>query len=92
MAKSKKSAAPISEAIKNLKKDNFLPVYYFFGEDSFSISNAVSLIQNTIQPFITSDFDKETFYGDSANLIEVLNFASAFPFGSEKKIITFKRI
>ena len=90
MAKSRKSAPQISEAIKSLKKNNFLPVYYFFGEDSFSIDNTVKYIQDAFQPLITSDFDKETFYGENKSLNEVLNFASTFPFSSEKKLIIFK--
>ncbi len=90
MAKSRKTAPQISEAVKNLKRNNFLPVYYFFGEDSYSIDNTVKYIQNAMEPFITSDFDKETFYGESKNLNEVLNFAATFPFSSEKKLIIFK--
>ncbi len=90
MAKNRKSAPQISDAVKNLKKNNFLPIYYLFGEDSYSIDNTVKQIQNAIEPFIGSDFDKETFYGDNNNLTDVLNFASTFPFGSEKKLIIFK--
>ncbi len=90
MAKSRKTAPQISEAVKNLKKNDFLPIYYFFGEDSYSIDNTVKYIQEAMEPLITSDFDKETFYGENKSLNEVLSFASTFPFGSEKKLIIFK--
>jgi len=67
------------------------PVYYFFGEDYYLLQNVLDLISKAVSPFITLDFDKETFYGDKKPLGEVLDFASAFPFGSEKKLIIFKQ-
>jgi DNA polymerase III subunit delta len=89
MATSK--APSILDAISDISKGKLKPVYYFFGDDYYLLQNAVEVIQKAAAPFISSDFDKETFYGDKNNLIEVLDFAAAFPFGSEKKLIIFKQ-
>ncbi len=90
MAKKKTSFPSISEAVKNLKRGNILPVYFFFGEDSFSIDTSVKALSDAVKPYIVSDFDKETFYADEKPLSDVIDFASAFPFGSEKKFIIYK--
>lgn len=80
----------ISEAVKNLDKNEPLPVYYFYGEDSFLVDEAVKKILNKLEHYEISEFDKETFYGSNSKLIDVLDVASAFPFSSQKKIIIFK--
>ncbi len=89
MAKSK--APSILDIIPVINKGSLQPVYYFFGEDYYLLQNAMEFIIKAVSPLITSDFDKETFYGDKKPLGEVLDFAKAFPFGSEKKLIIFKQ-
>jgi len=90
MAKSK--ATPIQEIEKQLKQKKILPLYYLFGEDSFSIEISLDAIEKAVQPFITSDFDKESFYSDNQSFSNIISLASAFPFGSEKKLIIFKQV
>ena len=90
MAKTKIKAPSINQLTDDLNNGKILPIYYLFGEDTFSIDSCLTLINKSIQPFIASDFDKEVFYGDDKTLIEILDFAAAFPFGSEKKLIIVK--
>jgi DNA polymerase III subunit delta len=90
MAKNNPAIPSVLELTKKINKNNLLPIYYFFGEDSFSLDSGLKAVEKTVQPLITSDFDKEVFYGENKTLSEVLDFASAFPFGSEKKFIVFK--
>ncbi len=90
MAKDKVAVPNILSAVNELKKNNLLPVYYFFGEDTYSIEAVIKEIEKSASQFITSDFDKETFYGDDRSLSDILNLALTFPFGSEKKLIICK--
>jgi DNA polymerase-3 subunit delta len=89
MAKIK--APSVLEIEKQLKQKKILPVYYIFGEDTYSIDTTSVAIQKYIQPFITSDFDKEIFYGENQNFVNITGMASTFPFGSEKKLIVIKQ-
>ena len=82
------SILDVSEKVSN---GNLLPIYYFFGEDYYLLQSALSTIENSAAPLISSEFDRETFYGDDKKLSDVLEFASAFPFGSEKKLLVFKQ-
>lgn len=91
MAKKKVKIPSILEVNKELKKGNILSVYYLSGEDSYNIDLVLSNIQKKVLPFIVSDFDKETIYGENKNFIDVITAAQSFPFGSEKKLIIFKQ-
>ena len=85
MAKSK--APSILEAIPGIKKGNFKPVYYFFGEDSYNFSNTLHKLEEAFIPFLSSEFDKEILYSENRTINEILGLASSFPFGSEKKLM-----
>jgi len=91
MAKVKVNIPPIAEAVKQLSNKKLSPVYFFTGEDSYSIDKALEKITKTVEPFIASDFDKETIYcTPDKDLTDLLNIASAFPLGSEKKLVVLK--
>lgn len=90
MAKSKVPLSPLLEAIKSFRQKKFLPIYLFSGEDEFGIEEALKIADESISPFISSDFDKEVLYGDEQNANTIINNASAFPFASEKKLIIVK--
>jgi DNA polymerase III subunit delta len=88
MAKSK--APSILEVIPDIKKRKFKPVYYFFGEDSYNLSNTLHTLEESFEPSLTSEFDKETIYSEDRSINEILDLASSFPFGSEKKIMIIR--
>lgn len=92
MAQSSKKAPSILDAVKNLKKGKILPLYYLFGEDTYSLSLGIEAIEDAVNPLITSDFDKDICYSEDRNLQDVINAARAFPFGSKKKLIIFKEV
>jgi DNA polymerase III subunit delta len=90
MAKSRSKAPSILTVSKDISAGKILPVYYLFGEDTFSLDKTIRDLEKSIQPFITSDFDKEIIYAEDKNLLDILSVASSFPFGSEKKFILVK--
>ena len=85
MAKSK--APSILEAIAEIKKRKFKPVYYFFGEDSYNLSFALHTLEETFRPLLSSEFDKEIIYSENRSITDILGLAASFPFGSEKKLM-----
>jgi len=81
---------PILSIKDELKKDDFKPIYFLSGEDSYSINIALNLLVEKAEKYISSEFDKETFHGKDVSLQNILANASTFPFGSEKKLIILK--
>ncbi len=92
MAKAKIKAPSIRDIVPMLKNGKEpLPIYYFFGEDKFAIEKATELIVKTYSKFVESDFDKEIIHADkSMSANQIVELASAFPFGSGKKIVVVK--
>ncbi len=88
MAKSK--APSILEAIAEIKKRKFKPVYYFFGEDSYNLSFTLHSLEEAFQPLLLSEFDKETIYAEDRSINDILGLATSFPFSSERKLIIVK--
>jgi len=85
MAKSK--APSILEAVAEIKKRKFRPVYYFFGEDSYNLSSTLHTLEKSFEQLLQSDFDKQTIYSEDKSINDILGLVTAFPFGSEKKLI-----
>ena len=76
---------------KFLKEDTLLPIYFLFGEDTFTINNAAKAIEKVIAPLVASDFDREaiTLQKDSS-VSQIVDLAYSFPFGDGKKLIVAK--
>lgn len=83
-------APSILDALKDIKKGRLLPLYYLFGEDTYNLAFTLKSIQEKAESNLSSDFDKEIFYGDDITVNQVLDLASTFPFGSGKKLIAIR--
>ncbi|GJQ63904.1 MAG: hypothetical protein SCALA702_29570 [Melioribacteraceae bacterium] len=93
MGKSKPKIPSIRDIVSHIKGKNFLPVYYFFGEDTGTIDGAIDSLSKAISPLLSSDFDKENISADKSHSInEIIDMASAFPFGDGKKLIVVKNV
>ncbi len=75
---------------KDIKTYGLKPIYYVFGEDTFSFDYAKSVIEKAVTPLLASEFDKETYYGSKNSFTEILSAASTFPFGDGKKFLIVK--
>jgi DNA polymerase-3 subunit delta len=83
-------APSVLDALKDIKKGKLLPLYYLFGEDAYNLNLTLKSIQEKAESDLSSDFDKEIFYGDDITVNQVIDLASTFPFGSGNKLIVIK--
>ena len=91
MQKSKPQLESIYNLPKFLKDDTLLPIYFLFGEDSFTINNAIKAIEKKIIPLVSSDFDIESLTLTKENSVsQFVDLAYSFPFGDGKKLIIVK--
>ena len=86
---------PQIESIYNLPRylndNSLLPIYFLYGEDSFTINNAVKSIEKKIAPLVESDFDFETLtISKDSSVAQFVDLAYSFPFGAGKKLIVVK--
>ena len=90
MANNKSDVQSIYSIGKFLKEDSLLPIYFFYGDDNYALENAVKAIEKAVDPLLTSEFDKEIINAEEKTIVELMDLASVFPFGSKKKIIILK--
>ncbi len=91
MYRSKENIPSVYSLMAELNKSDLKPIYFLFGEDSFTINNAIKTIEQKASQFIVSDFDKEVIDADKKDsLTNLIDLALMFPFGSEKKILIVK--
>ncbi|MFA3782504.1 DNA polymerase III subunit delta [Melioribacteraceae bacterium 4301-Me] len=89
---SKPKIQSVNELPNCLTKKKLQPVFFFFGEDFYSIDNAVKMVLEAVQPLIASEFDKEIISIEKGgkSLSEILDNAYTFPFGGKKRLIIIK--
>ena len=76
---------------KYIKDDSLLPIYFLFGEDSFTINNAIKAIEKKIAPLVASDFDRESItITKDGSVSQIVDLSYSFPFGDGKKLIVAK--
>ncbi|MBN1300974.1 MAG: DNA polymerase III subunit delta [Melioribacteraceae bacterium] len=91
MAAKKNNTESVYNLSNYLNENSLLPIYFFFGEDSFTISKAVAKVLEIAEKKITSDFDKQIIETSKESIVsDIVDEASAFPFGGEKKIVLVK--
>lgn len=91
MSKKKVNVETIYNISNYLKDNNFLPIYFLYGEDDYTISKTVKYISQKVEPLVTVDFDRETIsMTKKGSVSQVVDLASAFPFGDGKKFIVVK--
>jgi DNA polymerase III subunit delta len=87
----KKEIPSIYDIAKFIKPDKLLPVYFFCGEDGFTIDNAVKAVDKACAPYIKNDFDREVINLEKGtSFSNIIDLALGFPFGDGKKIIIAK--
>jgi len=87
----KKELPSIYDIAKYIKPDKMLPVYFFCGEDGFTIDNAVKAVDKACAEFVKNDFDREVVNLDkNSSFASVIDLALGFPFGDGKKLIIAK--
>ncbi len=83
----------ISKVYDFLTEDNFLPVYFIFGADTYEIDKATNEIISTLSGFISSEFDTEIVRLDKKDTVErYINSALTFPFYGDKKLVVIKNL
>lgn len=75
---------------KDIKTNGLKPIYYIFGEDTFSFDYVKETLDKIITPKLASEFDREIYYGSKTTYADILSAASTFPFGDGKKYLIVK--
>ncbi|MDE6028128.1 MAG: DNA polymerase III subunit delta, partial [Muribaculaceae bacterium] len=72
------------------KKENLSPVYILMGEEAFYIDRLVEAFENYVIPEEDRDFNLSIYYGNDADLEQVVASAQQYPIMSDRKLVVLK--
>lgn len=76
--------------LKNIKNKEFLPIYFFHGEEPFFMDVAVKSFENDVLTEDEKAFNQTVVYGKDTTYSEVLSLARQFPMMGDKQVIILK--
>ena len=75
---------------KNIKNREFLPIYFFHGEEAYFIDIAVKALENEVLTEDEKAFNQTVVYGKDTNYNEILSLAKQYPMMGDKQLIIVK--
>lgn len=75
---------------KNIKTKEFLPIYFFHGEEAYFIDIAVKALENEVLTEDEKAFNQTVVYGKDTNYNEILSLAKQYPMMGDKQLIIVK--
>jgi DNA polymerase-3 subunit delta len=76
--------------LKNIKNKEFLPIYFFHGEEPFFMDVAVKSFENDVLEEDEKAFNQTVVYGKDTTFSDVLSLARQFPMMGDKQVIILK--
>lgn len=76
--------------LKNIKNKEFLPIYFFHGEEPYFIDVAVKSFENDVLEEDEKAFNQTVVYGKDTTFSDVLSLARQFPMMGKKQVIILK--
>lgn len=81
---------PVSKIINDWKKNQFAPIYWLEGDESYYIDLVVEYAEKQIIPTEQQDFNLTIFYGKDAAWAEVINACRRYPAFGDKQVVVIK--
>ena len=75
---------------KNIKNREFLPIYFFHGEEAYFIDIAVKALENEVLTEDEKAFNQTVVYGKDTNYNDILALARQYPMMGDKQLIIVK--
>lgn len=76
--------------LKNIKNKEFLPIYFFHGEEPYFMDVALKAFENEVLEEDEKAFNQTVVYGKDTTFSEVLSLARQFPMMGDKQVIIVK--
>ena len=90
MAKSSKGKISVDTFLSSIKKKEFAPVYFFFGEEDFLIDEIVDAVIAEGVETATRGFNLDIIHGSEVDGKDIVSIASSFPMMAERRVVVVK--
>ena len=79
-----------AQLAQNLEKNEIAPIYFFYGEESFLIEDAVSRVTHAALGDGLKDFNFDLFYLEQAEVGRVRDVIETLPMMTERRVVVLK--
>ncbi|UXX78168.1 DNA polymerase III subunit delta [Reichenbachiella carrageenanivorans] len=83
-------AVTYQDILSNLKNNQYAPVYFLQGEESYFIDEVIKYVEQHAMDEGMRSFNQVVIYGKDANIPDIINHAKGFPMMSERKVVIVK--
>lgn len=83
-------AVTYQDILNNLSNNQYAPVYFLQGEESFFIDEVINYIEKHAMDESLRSFNQVVLYGKDADMPTLLNHAKGFPMMAERKVVIVK--
>lgn len=83
-------AVTYQDILSNLKANQYAPVYFLQGEESYFIDEITKYIEKNAMEESLKGFNQVVMYGKDADIPTILNHAKGFPMMAERKVVIVK--
>lgn len=83
-------AATYQEVLSNLKNNQFAPVYFLQGEETYFIDEIIKFVEENALEESLRSFNQIVLYGKDADIPTIINHAKGFPMMAERKVVIVK--
>ncbi|MGA9408284.1 MAG: DNA polymerase III subunit delta [Bacteroidota bacterium] len=90
MAKSSKGKISVDAFLSSIKKKEFAPVYFFFGEEDFLIDEIIEAVVAEGVDAATRGFNLDIIHGGEIDGKDIVSIASSFPMMAERRVVVVK--
>ncbi|RXQ96824.1 DNA polymerase III subunit delta [Ancylomarina salipaludis] len=78
------------EIYSSIKKQEYAPIYFLMGEESFYIDKITDYILENALPEAERDFNQSIFYGKDADIANIIDTARRFPMMASRQLVVVK--
>ena len=90
MAKGSKDRIAVDALLSSIRKKEFAPVYFFYGEEDFLIDEVVdAIVTEGVDPG-TKGFNLDIVHGNESDGKSIVSLASSFPMAAERRVVVVK--
>ncbi|MDE6329811.1 MAG: DNA polymerase III subunit delta [Muribaculaceae bacterium] len=90
MAKKASAQADFRSLLTDIQKKQFSPVYILMGEETYYIDRLTEALEAGVVAVDERDFNFSVYYGQDADIAEVIAGCQQYPFMAERRIVLLK--
>lgn len=80
----------VLQIIKEIKSENYKPIYFFMGEEPYYVDKLTEYIENNVLTEDEKGFNQVVLYGRDTSIEDIVSNAKRYPMMAERQVVIVK--